>query len=311
MDPLYPVPFRYLDGPQQFDKYAPISVELHEATQDWRPESAKINVASIRVGKVIKPWQGRSPWVEPLVTGTMCDLVAGTRENLNAMSLGAIPADVDSDLAFKVHPPWSAAQAASLLAAESQGELFGQRGPALKPPRLKAILHYRCEAAGCNGHDQHIIDWDLTALQRRGDRLSDDDLKKSITLRFMHQMFLADTDPVIFVGNQADVRRRASFTVLGVYYPKRQPPPELALFSRFTTGRSGRDLTIAAETRSRRQVAWSRSKHSNATDPPSSSSATCWSAAAPSEVSRICLNRVLLAGSPTLNASRLSFGLPR
>lgn len=139
---LYPVPFRYLDGPKQFDKYAPISVELHEATQDRRPESAKINVASIRVGKVIKPWQGRSPWVEPLVTSTMCDLVAGTRENLNATSLGAIrPADVDSDLTFKVHPPWSAAQAANLLAAESQGELFGQRGPALKPPRLKAILH--------------------------------------------------------------------------------------------------------------------------------------------------------------------------
>lgn len=228
---LYPVPFRYLDGPQQFDKYAPISVELHEATQDRRPESAKINVASIRVGEVIPPWQGRAPWVEPLVTGTMCELLAGTRANLNAASIGAIrPADVDSDLTFKVHPPWSAAQAASLLAAESQGELFGQRGPALKPPRLKAILHYRCEAAGCNGHDQHIIDWELTALQRRGDRLSDDDLKKSITRRFMHQMFLADTDPVIFVGNQADVRRRASFTVLGVYYPKRQPPPEFALF---------------------------------------------------------------------------------
>lgn len=228
---LYPVPFRYLDGPQQFDKYAPISVELHEATQDRRPESAKINAASIQVGEVIPPWQGRAPWVEPLVTGTMCELVAGTRANLNAASIGAIrPADVDSDLTFKAHPPWSAVQAANLLAAESQGELFGQRAPALTPPRLKATLHYRCEAVGCPGHDQHIIDWELTALQRRGARLSEEDLKKSITQRFMQQMFLAKTDPIIFVGNQADVTRRASFTVLGVYYPKRQPSPALTLF---------------------------------------------------------------------------------
>lgn len=37
---LYPVPFRYLDGDQQFNKYAVIHVRLHEATQDLRPARA-------------------------------------------------------------------------------------------------------------------------------------------------------------------------------------------------------------------------------------------------------------------------------
>lgn len=35
------------------------------------------------------------------------------------------------------------------------------------------------------------------------------------------ESFGSKKEPLIFVGNQEDVRRRAAFTVLGLYYPDR------------------------------------------------------------------------------------------
>lgn len=229
---LYPVPFRYLEGAQQFSKYAVINVRLHESTQDRRPESAKIVASSLIVGEVLPPWEQRADWVEPLVGPTMCDLIAGVRADADAASLGAIrPAKVDRILKFEPHGPWTPAQINVLNAEASQGSLFGPPAAAmLEPPRLKVRLHYSCLAPACKSHTQRIIDWELTALQRRGRRLDDAALRASIQVKFMEQMFSPDRDPLIFVGNQAAITRRQSFTVLGIYHPKRQLPPDLSLF---------------------------------------------------------------------------------
>jgi hypothetical protein len=62
---LYPVPFRYLAADVQFKKYMKINVALREARGDLRPESAKIDVESIRCGEVVIGWKQRAPYVEP------------------------------------------------------------------------------------------------------------------------------------------------------------------------------------------------------------------------------------------------------
>lgn len=98
------------------------------------------------------------------------------------------------------------------------------------PPRLVVWLRFRCAEDTCTGHRMQIIDWELTALQHRSLSLSSTDLAARISEMFMRRMFLNDTDPIIFVGNQADVARRRSFTVLGVYYPKRNAETTPPLF---------------------------------------------------------------------------------
>ena len=231
---LYPVPFRHLDGDQQFNKYAVIHVRLHEATQDLRPESAKIEAATVQIGPILggaNPWRPRARWVEPLVGPTMCHMVRAARSDPNAHSLGAVrPWKVDPDLTFEAHGPWSDAQLAALERAAAM-TLFGPASPTtLKPPRLRVRLRFWCHEPGCKGHHMRIIDWELTALQGRGARLSDHDLKESITDRFMRRMFQNDTDPIIFVGNQENIARRAAFTVLGVYYPKKNHDTTAPLF---------------------------------------------------------------------------------
>lgn len=228
---LYPVPFRYLEGGQQFSKYAVINVRLHESTQDQRPESAKIDAMSIDVRDTLPAWDSRKRWVEPLVGPTMCAMQRAARSNVDAPSLGAIrPARIDPNLTFSPHGPWSDKQLKALEDA-AQAALFGP-APAmtLRPPRLTVRLHFWCHENDCRGHDLQIIDWELTALQGHSARLTDDQLKANITERFMRRMFLNDTDPIIFVGNQADIVRRASFTVLGVYYPKKRNDTTVPMF---------------------------------------------------------------------------------
>jgi hypothetical protein len=151
----------------------------------------------------------------------MCQLVAATRGDINAPSPGAVrPAEV-AGLEFTRHPGWSTQELERFEAYRRQGDLFNETPPRLLDAPLCIVhLRYRCEEAGCEGHRQRIIDWELTALQARYRARGEDALKAAVTRNLLEIPFAANRSPMIFVGNQEDVRRRASFTVLGLYYPE-------------------------------------------------------------------------------------------
>lgn len=161
----------------------------------------------------------------------MCRLRRDAQVDLNATSLGAVRPLMGTAprLTFEDHGPWSTAQQQTVDALASQDPLFGEttRPASLEPPPLVAKLNYRCREAGCRGHSPSINDWELTALQRHLRGRPRPEIESEINERFLRRMFLNDTDPIIFVGNQANVQRRAGFTVLGVYYPKRLPQDTL------------------------------------------------------------------------------------
>jgi hypothetical protein len=90
----------------------------------------------------------------------------------------------------------------------------------LEAPRLSVKLNFHCQNSTCPGHSCGVIDWELTALQHRFRGRSEDDLKSAISRNFCEIPFAPDRSPLIFIGNQEDIRRRASFTVLGLYYPR-------------------------------------------------------------------------------------------
>jgi hypothetical protein len=220
---LYPVPFRYLDGDRRFRKYQMINVITRDAGADKRPESRKINAESIELRSQLKPWSARAEWVERIAGPTMCGMMAAVRHNLNAPSLGAIRPAQAEGLAFERHPGWTAEQLQRFEDYRNQGDLFSEVPPRmLDAPRFVVSLKYRCEAQACGGHDQRIIDWELNALQFRCRDLPDDELRASIVDKFFGNPFAEHKSPLIFVGNQENPQRRASFTVLGLYYPRRE-----------------------------------------------------------------------------------------
>lgn len=217
---LYPVPFRYMDGDRQFKKYSIVEVDVRDAGSDKRPESLKINAESLLISRETRDWNKRAPWVEPLSGPTMCGMWAAVRTNINELSLGAIrPASVEG-LTIKAHAGWTESERKRLLAHSQQGSLFAETSPRLlEAPRRRVTLRYHCLEQGCTGHNQRILDWELTALQHRERGLSPEDLDVIIRQRFFENMYSAAKSPLIFVGNQESVQRRGSFTVLGTYYP--------------------------------------------------------------------------------------------
>jgi hypothetical protein len=218
---LYPVPFRYLDGANQFKKYDIIRVRTREAGADKRPESRKIEATSIVTIGHAQGWRARAELIKGLQDPSMCELIDATRQNMNAQSLAAIrPAGV-TGLEFRPHPGWSPGEAARMEAYRVQDSLFDEATPtSLQPPRLLVTLRYRCETPRCGGHEQRIIDWELTALQARYRGRSEEELKTAITRNFLTLPFGPDRAPLILVGNQENVQRRSSFTTLGLYYPR-------------------------------------------------------------------------------------------
>jgi hypothetical protein len=219
---LYPVPFRYLEGDRQFRKYDIITVRVRDAGADKRPESRKIDAHSIEIGAHVHGWSQRTAWVEPLAGPSMCRLIDDVKADLNAPSLGAIRPATTPQLRFSEHPGWSEEELARFNAYRSQGDLFRETPPTLlDPPRLVVHLEYRCHEQACAGHSQRIIDWELTALQQRYRHSSTGELTSVITRNFLTVPFSSDREPMVLVGNQENVRRRASFTVLGLYYPRK------------------------------------------------------------------------------------------
>jgi hypothetical protein len=218
---LYPVPFRYMEGERQFRKYDVVVVRTRDAGGDKRPESRKIDAATIEIAQHLDGWRRRTPWVEPLAGPSMCELLAATRADINAPSLGAIRPTEVVGLEFTPHPGWSAEELQRFEEYRRQGDLFNETPPQLldAPPWIVHLV-YRCEEPGCERHRQRIIDWELTALQARYRARGEAELKAAVTRNFLDVPFAANRSSMIFVGNQEDVRRRASFTVLGLYYPE-------------------------------------------------------------------------------------------
>jgi hypothetical protein len=181
----------------------------------------KIDAATIEIVQHLDGWRRRTAWVEPLAGLSMCEMLAATRADINAQSLGAIRLAEALRLEFTRHPGWSAEELQRFEAYRHQGNLFNETPPRLldAPPWIVHLI-YRCRDPACDGHRQRIIDWELTALQARYRARGEHELKTAVTRNFFEIPFAAGRSPMIFVGNQEDVRRRASFTVLGLYYPQ-------------------------------------------------------------------------------------------
>ena len=149
-------------------------------------------------------------------------LVQMIRQDVNSQSLAAVrPASVHG-LEFSPHPGWTASELERFEQYRRQGDLFRESPPQLlDPPQLVVHLKYKCTSADCDGHAQRIMDWELTALQRRFRTRDESDLRRAITQKFFQIPFGSERAPLIFVGNQENIQRRRSFTILGLYYPRK------------------------------------------------------------------------------------------
>ncbi|NHT17300.1 hypothetical protein [Cellulomonas sp. IC4_254] len=218
---LYPVPFRFLTETQRFPKYSILRVRVRSAGSDARPESLKIDASSVQVIRPLKDWRERAPYVEPLVGGSMCSLVAAAAENPNAQSLGLVTVGEFHSIDVKPHPGWTPAELQRFARFAEQGDLFRADVPQMRQaPRFKAWLRFTCPEDSCTQpHRVGMLDWELTALQGHLRDRPDHEVVEAIRFKFGTQMFGPGRATALYLGNQENVTRRRQFMVLGTYYP--------------------------------------------------------------------------------------------
>jgi hypothetical protein len=181
---LFPVPFRLIDGAQQFKKWQWISARIERAVGDRRPESHKLFVDTVNFAG------------DPLTTANGWHARRGPLNKLRVFDdFGALDADrlaagttlglvrpsgiIALEVAATSKPDWTEDEKAKLLQSQRQSGLFDDTdAKALTTlKKLPFDFHYRytCLLGGATRQYRHkIVDWEAGALywncrQRYGD----------------------------------------------------------------------------------------------------------------------------------------------
>ena len=221
---LYPIRFRHLDEDDQFRKYEVLRLQVRPPHGDSRKESCSPEQTKIIRVRSLPAWIDRAKIMDQVPRTTTCQLHAAALADINAPSLGMVDVAELGTLQFEKHPGWTPEQQKKLEAAYflPDTDLFGQKPhtpPRLKAPKLKVKCPYRCTSPDCPGHVAQLLDWELTALQARF--TTDEEAKKAIISKFHDIPGGPDRMLSFYVGNFFDVRKRAIFSILGMYYPPR------------------------------------------------------------------------------------------
>jgi len=221
---LYPIQFRHLAKDERFRKYELLRLYVRPPTSDDRHESHSPDQSRIVRLEHLANWTEKASILDEVPRTTTCELQTAARINPSAPSLGMVDVRDVGTLTFSDHPGWTTEQRHKLEAVYflPETDLFGQRThppPRLQPPRFIVRYSYRCDSARCKGHHAQLLDWELTALQARFH--SDADIKSAVTRNFYDIPTGSDRLLSFYVGNFFAVQKRAVFSILGIYYPKR------------------------------------------------------------------------------------------
>lgn len=216
---LFPVPYRYLDGPQRFRKYQWVEMRIARATSDARPESYTPDAGSIRVLTPPLPtdhnWRARREIVRPLMRPSLCQIQAD-RDAHKFPTLGIFKPKVITRLIIeKARANWTATEQARL----DQSHMF------LKPPNqqlqkipFRFIYEFVCDEPGCATHKLMCSDWELAALYRNCRASAGDGWEQPFRQRAEHEM-VHKFDTHFYVGTVHG--HPGAWIIVGLFYPPR------------------------------------------------------------------------------------------
>jgi hypothetical protein len=226
---LYPIPFRYLSGPQRFRRYQWISASLSKSQRDLRPESYNLDSQSIQLGEEVP--------VTPDEWGKRADIILKS-DSWQYSSMKALLENQRAEgrsLAF-VRPREITGVSVRKRSSED-AESFEQKLKSLRSsnaaarkqldlfestvPRLMKNLQYvgervcidwLCSDADCPGHSMQVLDWEICELARRHGL---DAAKAKVESMFNSDRYRT----ALILGNFHMFP--GSFAIIGLWYPLR------------------------------------------------------------------------------------------
>ena len=227
---LYPIPFRYLDGPQRFRRYQWISLSLRKSQNDVRPESYTVDRETITLGDTVAAtsdeWGKRAEIVLKSQVWQHSSIDSLNRaQQEQGRSLAFIrPRAIVDVRAYNRSTKDATTFKEKLISlrrlnsnARRQLDLFENTMPA-KMKHLEYIgqrvcVEWLCADDDCRGHSMQVLDWEICELARR----------QGLDAAIQKVQVLLDSDryrSAFFLGNFH--MYPASFAIIGLWYPTRR-----------------------------------------------------------------------------------------
>ncbi len=222
---LFPLPYRYLQGDQQFQKWQWINARIRKASKDARPESFNIDSDSIQIGDVIQTknsWRNRLCKIKHL-THSDPDTLGKCRQ-LSGVTLGFVhPARIlELKISPSNQPDWTESEKAKL----EQEFLFDSQ-----ESREKITLHkipfdfhyvYECQCeSGSHIFKHKLTDWEVGALFWNCKRSQGDNWEMPFRQKLEIE-FQEKKDVYFLLGTIH--RFPDQWLIVGVYYPPKPSP---------------------------------------------------------------------------------------
>lgn len=224
---LYPVPFRFLGGERQFQKWEWIRASLIRPHDDKRPESYRIDTDSI-VGTRSKigtehAWCQRREWIEPHLVQGFAALEA--QRQATGKSLGFIRPTRLLQLEIKPNrsPDWTEEEKIKLM----REGLFDSQAARKRAPlrKLPFAFYYEYECTvpeGTKKYRHMITDWEVGALFWRCQR--DYGAKWESFFRKKLEQEFSKKDLLFLMGTVH--RFPEQWLIVGLVYPPFAPKQE-------------------------------------------------------------------------------------
>ncbi|WKW11216.1 hypothetical protein Strain138_000451 [Pseudogemmatithrix spongiicola] len=226
---LYPVPLRYLGSDRAYSIGDVVEVRAEPNPKDNRPESHRIDPASLRIIRNIPTdrdeWAGRAEWINRDRSWhyeSIADLEAARLRDDSSIGLirpGAV------ERVYLSRKPASARREfeEKWASVTAQRDFFLPEYKELEFLEHEIRIAWRC-AVACdtcakNPHDMMVLDWGLLELARR-----DRDWEKA-RQKLESISNLETRDFRLFIGNFR--LHQQTWGVIGLWYPKRQAQQRL------------------------------------------------------------------------------------
>lgn len=214
---LYPVPHRLLEGEKQFSRYQWVEVDVTRPKEDPRPESHKLNAATIKLAEKVGTegaWRERRKLLKNLVKPSMCHIKRMQNERGHP-TLGLFkPAKIDRLIIERIqNPDWTLQEKEFL----SQSNMFeeGPTKPLEKIP-YKFKYDFRCNDPECRGHTMMCTDWEMGQSYRRWRKAYGDGWEAPFRKRYEDEM-INKLDTHFYVGTVH--QHPKSWIIIGLFYP--------------------------------------------------------------------------------------------
>lgn len=224
---LFPIPFRVLDGSQQFKRWEWIRAKITKANNDHRPESYKVDVDSIqrlsRIG-TNHAWADRLTWTSPHLVSDFNALES--RRIKSGETLGFIrPVFYSLEIRPADSTDWTEEEKQKLF----QDGLFDSQDIKTRVP-LKKVPHdfyYIYNDAAANQYRHKITDWEASALYWTCQNDYGINWEKYFRQK-LEETFSLKTELMFLMGTMH--RFPNKWLIVGLLYPPKAEARQQALF---------------------------------------------------------------------------------